>query len=369
METITALIFLVTLLFIAAVFDQATAKPRLSAGSRNIHPNKRTNKGADTYLLFCCVVLYILIAFRGTSVGSDTIGYCKAFANATALRFTSRDYGFTILNYLLRQLTSNERVFLMITALPFPIAIYKLLKNRFEKCIDTCLSVFLLISLELLLFAFAGIRQTIAIAFTIFAYLALEKNKRLRFLALIGIGSLFHLSSVVFLVVILFRKRKFGLWNIVLIFSLYVAIAITNGTVVGELIELVFGDEYGVYGEHMYGEGSLGTISLSMFFIQSVYYAISLILLWEERKKGNQLLLMNTPTLALTAQLCTMAVSTLFRVSYYFSLYLCVSVPLGISKCKSENNKTICRAIILLATMTYITFFNNPFAAYKFGWF
>lgn len=171
--------------------------------------------------------LFLLLALKDTSVGSDIPGYCKQYELAGQMPWQDFDYVYFEKGFLLLlKLFSKAGV-------PFPVfcaAIYGLLCTAYCRFLgryseDITLSVLILICYQFLVFHISGLRQTLAMAVCIFAFLALDKGAWLRSLCLTALAVSFHTSALIFFALhpIAARKGRRVSWLGILLFPLAAA--------------------------------------------------------------------------------------------------------------------------------------------------
>ena len=188
------LLLVCTILFMLAVSKKLTSK---------------TNR--IIYVLLCAIII-VLVGFRGLSVGSDSTEYNRIFLDVSNESFgeimkdTSRfEKGFLIYLKMLSFVTTDYHFLFIVTAivsmLPIFIVVYKYSKNYYFS-----LAIFVLLR-----FMFAQmnvIRQTLAIGILFIAFYFLIKKKRIPCLISIIIASTFHITAIVFVLLLLVSVIK-----------------------------------------------------------------------------------------------------------------------------------------------------------------
>ena len=359
MDKLYILFLLITTGLIAIQFDNLSTEILDDSGQLfSYNKNK--------YLCFLCVVMYLIISMRDLSVGSDTYGYVKSFEllnTSNGILFYDRDPAFSILNYLLRHITSNGRIYLFLVSWPLPLSFYLLMKDEKQTCKFVYLGFILLLLLEIFAFSMAGIRQTIAIFFTVLAYKFLDRDKIIGFLISIAIGATFHLSSILFLLVFPLRKLKFGVLHIALLLAFLVIVKVNPDQIFSIINGNVLGEAYGSYGTVYESDASY-----TMMTIQIILLCLLLInrhIMYED--VSNRMLL-NNAWLGIIAGACSPVIAEFFRIAFYFSIYLCLLIPkILFSMCNSTNRRICCWGVFLCA-VSYMVFFTNPLAGYSFFW-
>ncbi len=193
-------------------------------------------KNRKRYIKFSSLFLVLLSTFRHPAVGKDTYGYIQGFlgaSNKSWLDVTDmfwekylnpdpaigKDPMFYIFERAMSTVCHNEYFYLFVIAIivmvPLGILVYKNTTNTRQ------VLIFYLFYLNYF-YTFipnAAIRQTIACAFALWAFIALQSNqksKNLKFIALIVAGSFFHKSVLVTLLVLpllYIRRSKFIIYG------------------------------------------------------------------------------------------------------------------------------------------------------------
>lgn len=165
----------------------------LKAGIRD---KKRQEKAILTLSMLS---LFLLLSLKSTSVGTDMPGYQAQYELAGAMPFLDFSYVYFEKGYLLlTKLFSKGGVpFSVFTALVYALLFraYHAFLHRHSQ--NTTLSVLILICYQFLVFHISGLRQTLAMAMCIWAFLALERST-LMSLALTTLAVSFHSSALIF---------------------------------------------------------------------------------------------------------------------------------------------------------------------------
>ncbi len=171
-------------------------------------PNK--HKGA--YLLLSL----ILILFDGLrwESGTDWENYYQYYSYSLQEDNRHFEIGYLIINRLIRSITYNYTVFLLIHAL----CLYLCLGTFFKK---NSYAPLLSLALFFVLFVpYQGMnRQYLAICFCLIAFNYLIDGRKRLFTILVLLGCLFHVTAFIFLIGLVFRRQYKNLTYILLIVS------------------------------------------------------------------------------------------------------------------------------------------------------
>jgi hypothetical protein len=143
-------------------------------------------------------LLSILGGVRSNLVGTDSIVYADPFISN--IRFTFADFnpdiefGYQILSFLILSFTKNYAFLFLITAF-FIVFSYLCILRKVSK--DYLFSVFLYITLGVYTFFFNGLRQGLAMAIFAMATPALINRKPIKYILIVLLASLFHVSALI----------------------------------------------------------------------------------------------------------------------------------------------------------------------------
>lgn len=169
---------------------------------------RRTKLKKYLFVGICFLQLYLIMAFR-YRVGGDYMMYAYGFADMRSDGFSTLVYkdweiGYIVLNKLVGLITPSFTVLKMITS--FMILIGPAYMIAKYSC-NAFISVFLYVNLYLFYMDMNFTRQAIAMSLMCFAYGFLKNKKFWRFLLIVAVAALFHLTVIymipVFLVCLL----------------------------------------------------------------------------------------------------------------------------------------------------------------------
>lgn len=215
------------------------------------------------HLIIAILPVFIVIAFRGESVGVDTRGYLGTMEIVKQIDSFSQlfelsgfEKGFLILCYGITKLGLSDQWLLILEAIIFCASVIYFCKyNANDKFF-----IMLAIVLSLLEFTLSGLRQTIAISISLFAYKYAREQRLIIYCLLSLLAFSFHTSSVLIFPFYWVLNKKldkkvFIIYSIILICSLLFIEFIFN-----EVASLLNYDEYvleGLDGGYVSFMGSL----------------------------------------------------------------------------------------------------------------
>ena len=166
------------------------------------------HKHKTLYCILAGFSLFLIMALRNVSVGTDTMRYLYEYENAefylvNLLR--KSEIGYSYFNYGINKLGLSFQAYLAIVSIVVVLAI-SILYNRYSK--RPLLSYFLHINIGLFAMTMTGLRQSLAVALTIVAFISLMKNRKVSFFLLVIIASFFHNSALAFLPVFFLKGKR-----------------------------------------------------------------------------------------------------------------------------------------------------------------
>lgn len=305
--------------------------------------------------------LFYITAQRNYSVGTDTINYVSFFdylgspynkVNFFDLigMFHARfEYGYVLLNKVVFYLTNDPR-WLIITCAAMSYYMLFIFIKRVS--LDPYLSLVMFVSLGYMASTMNTIRQGIAAAFIMIAYVMLLKKNNIIFCVLfVFFAFLFHKTAILFLVVIFIRKWKYSFKNsaTILIFSMIFA------SIYGSFDSIINQINYTDYANSGIRSGHLGivlNIFLLIFFLIVGFVSnrqIKVVPKFDSEYISfkNLDILPILIVMAIGVYIVSFNFSQLTRIASYFEIAILVYVPNSLKFIKDVKIK------ILLTTATY----------------
>lgn len=240
------------------------------------------NKNLDqskyfSYLIYGIEILLILsCSFRIIYANSnnDTYTYMIMYNNSMTKSLVQMkqiypgiETGFLVLIKMFSMLNIPYRIFLVFTSFISIGGIFYFINKNSKNII---FSLFLFLCLGSYFFAFTAIRQSLSIGIVFFGIHYLYKNKVILFVFFVLIASLFHLTSLIYLILLLDRYIS---KKIVLIISI-MCIAVLF--IPQEFLSVIFGYKYSLYFPKLISI-SLNNIGQIIFligiFVSALYYS------------------------------------------------------------------------------------------------
>lgn len=281
---------------------------------------KDRKNGKKRYLIICAILFFIMMAFRNEVIYGDTFGYVQNFHKLFYLPWSDvlDEYHKDPVFYLFSKgvaLISNDiyTVWFFIIATLYMIPLYILLKRY---SVNHMFAFLAFILLTFMLFSMAGLRQTIAFGFTMFALIALMDKRLWLFIIFVGCGALFHKTALVFLILYPISLIKINRTVLLVYLILFVSMFFIGKAVLTEIV-LFVGDDDSRFQQYLVSmKGSNYT-----YIIQQAI--VVLICLYSLRNEfGNRIIrvLIHSALIGLIFISLSPEIAEMFRVSMYFSI-------------------------------------------------
>lgn len=292
------------------------------------------------YLLINILPLILIATFRANSVGIDLSKYYLKLYNAdySLLEILNQrmEVGYTILNWLIHQLTSDITLLLSIIACITYIGIF----YTFSKCSNNIpVSVITFIGLYMYCTSFNAIRQYIAISFILLSwYYISERKNLLKAICVCMVGILFHKTAIVILPIILIYPyiKNFKIYKNIFITALILSI----GFVETYSYILPFFKQYSLqYMTSKYSQPRAFTASIILPIIGACVLMITNYILYKNKENFDHKLAFYNIILLLysCSWVASFKVYIFFRLVYYYEIFLCLSIPYIIEKYFKEK--------------------------------
>lgn len=295
------------------------------------------------------IPLFILIAFKADTIGSDTQNYMRAFnmmesssLTEVFLIYENFEPGYVYLTWILSKLSQEQQILLICLGLIVCVSLYRFInytaKNR-------CLALFFFVTLGFFQFAMSGIRQTIAICIILWAYPYIRERKLIKFCIVILIAMQFHKSSVIFVPAYFISDLKLSTKNVIIMVAVMCVILFSADMLLLSVAD-VMDYNYGVE------ETGNGQIFLMIVLLITVLCYVNRNQLMRFNK--NNRILINMNFISLSLWFVRLVSRTAERVSLYFMPYTYVALEEYISTQSRQNRNTLMAAAVILSSVLYI---------------
>lgn len=291
----------------------------IDAGSK-----RGARSGRAAFIYVAAASLFLLMSLRATTVGTDLGGYRWQY-ETQYLR--PEEPGYSLLMVICRSLGLDFQKFLAVVSLIIVFSVTALIR---QLAASPFLSYFLHVTLGFFAMSLSGLRQSLAVAFTILAFLALVKFRWIVFLAMTLIACSFHNSAVVFFPVLLLSRIRLTRRTMGFLMTLPVAFLVAGQFIDFTQISLPM-DRYNTYLESV----QVAPNPLAIMVAGAI--ALVCILVWAPANStdtSDGRVSERTMSLLVAMSLgnfLVMALSTdvliFSRLSYYFLPYIAILIP------------------------------------------
>lgn len=354
------LIYLLVILLILLLQNHLLGIP---AGPKRDQTEKRC-------LAIVCWILVLLAALRGSTVGTDTIGYFENYQSISKLSFAEvliryKDFpGYFLLAKTCSFLHLPIQILLGIVEGIYVFAVYKFI-NRFSK--GKLYSILCFMMIGLYSFSLAGLKQTLSMAFVLLYFMSLIDKKYFKTVLFALIAYFCHHSSLIFVFgVILYYMRNLKLYYLYL---LVVVIVVLLGTefLWTSLLSLLENEHYTSL--YMENEGYSSTTMVFYGFCLLCLYLFSRN--YMKQKLGEARVIFGFSTLAFAFQAFAFVSSAAFRLSFFFLPFMVVGFPNVFNCVGNANTKSIVKFVVAFMIVFVFVYTNRnggSIVPYRFFW-
>ena len=285
--------------------------------------------------------------------GDDSINYYYVFSEVQNKSFVElldgefasgigMERSWILYNKLVSAFFSSFQFFLALTAL---IQIVLISKVIYRLSSHVILSYMVFFSLGIYLACFSTLRQTFALSWTAFAFLFFIEKRYFPFIILVIFASFFHLSSLIFLLLLLLKKLKLTFRKgLIALGGLFVIMPFL--AVILNFLSLY------LFGGNKYSPETDGGGAVTMFF---VYVALFLLSYCIKEESHIVNLLRIVIFMAVAGQsLGYISSGHLTRIAFYFSVFFMILLPYILD---SIIHPQLRRVSIILCTLLLFAFF------------
>lgn len=354
---------------------------RFSLGRKNGKDIVLHNKnGKLIYITLMSIIMVAITALRADSVGADTAMYHNLYdITRSALSFSeargywqnqSLEVGFLFLEFILSRYLDFHAasfIFAIISIVPLMVLIYRDSENYW-------LSIFVYICFGMYTFSMTGIRQSVAMGLCCIAFMFAKDRKLVKFLTFVILSFTIHKSALVFLptywlITIGHNKKTIG------IFFLGTITSFGLGPIVYKLLNMFARFSYesseNAGGSNLY-LFIIGTLMLS-YYISKRFFS--------DNYSKNEITLVSNKNLPIFNMIAfcailwpiTRANSVVFRLYYYYFIFLALFIPNFINGIRDKKTKLIILFIYFVVGCYFLNFYiigneQMKYAVYKFFW-
>jgi hypothetical protein len=322
------------------------------------------------YLKVVCWILVLLAALRGSTVGTDTIGYIENYNAMPKLSFANvlvmnADYpGYFLLAKTCSFLHFPVQILLGIVAGIYIYAIYRFI-NRFSE--GKLYSILCFEVIGLYSFSLAGLKQTLSMAFVLLYFISLMDKKYIKTILLALLAYFCHHASLIFLFgVALYYMRNLRLYYLYL--AIIVTVTLLGTRFIWTNMLGLLDDEY--YSElYMEDEGYSNTTM--------IFYGVCLLFMflfgrnYMKRRSKESRVILGMSTLAFAFQAFALVSSAAFRFSFFFLPFMIVGFSNDFNCISNANTKRIIKFAVAFMVVFFFVYANRnggSVVPYRFFW-
>ena len=325
-------------------------------GAFALSPLYRNEKYKNVYLFLIWAALIFITGFRTLSYYTDTKAYYQFYQMNAGIKLDvlfdnvikqeGKDPFYHFLGSVAAHIGIDYRGWLVFISIIYYTG-FILVVKKFSNL--PFITVFGLVALSYVFFTMTGIRQTMAMGFTFFAFIYAYEKKFIPFLIFTFLGYLFHSSALIFIITYFIMHRKLGAVQIGLVVGAMVIALLFPGAINAIVKELAWNEELAAYAEKSTGLSIFGYVLQFMLAVGALLIAGKYCL---HEKEG--IALMNMVVLGLVFQSFVIRIDNIFRLSMYFSVYGLILVSNAVEKQKERRSYVIAYIVVFLAFVAYM---------------
>ncbi len=328
---------------------------------------KFLKNGKKAFLIAAGFALFLYAALRSKDYSGDVIGYVNKFNNYKNYSFEAmlklyttdiKNPTFHLLGWLIGRIFGDAQFWIAFIGAVYAFSGVFVIYKESE---SPLMSVIAWISLGFFSFSLTGLRQAMALSFTMLAYFPAKNRKLLWFLLLTFIATLFHTSAFIFVLIYPIANKKMGLFHVVVAIVVVVVFIAFQGQLrsfISQFFEETYLSGYADSETKLTFAGLI--VQLAIFAFGLIYYPNVV------KKYEHANVLYNLAFIGVIFQVFSSMIAEFFRVSMYFSFFNILLIPLAI---QSEPNKKTRQVLSLVIGIVLLLFaFRNGIPTYEFFW-
>lgn len=302
----------------------------------------KANRKITRFILYVVLSIFVVfVGLRDVTVGSDSTNYAYYLESAKEMNLTlflilhSTDIVFYTFTWLCSRLFSVNMYFFILAALYFAV----FLKFIYNRSSNIGLSIWLVNSIGFTTFALSTLRQSVAIAFCLLAYMYFSRKRLWAFVYML-IACLCHVSAIIFMP-ILFIDKISGKKLPLLMTSILFFVLAFSSSIMNYLSSTLKDERY-----EMVEVGGLGMIIFLSFII-----IVGLLVNNNKTIPRDYQFGLFAIFLALCSFILTRFNMAAMRAYYYYLAIIVIFIP-DTYMCLSKRYKAV-----YLVSIIFITFF------------
>ncbi len=311
--------------------------------------HKKNPRNHKIYCVGITVLLCLLMGFRSESLGMNDVQYIymPMFQRISNMRFSDvleiypfyRGNLLAVLTKLFTYVCKDKYLWLICVSIPSVIAIGKLVYNESEY---PAMSFFMLFGTHIYLVNMYLIRHSLAMAFLIFAFSYIKKEKFVRFAIMVLVAAMFHSTAIVFIIAYFVAKFRFD-WKTFVLTIVGAFLVIRWNSSVFKLVFKYINNEY--YSKY---SSALGSKQLTYFYVFLLILLLVICCRWFSDNKQVDSVYFNISCLAVIFMSLTAVVADFYRMGMFFGVFNIILLPNSIKKIKDMKIRMIVSAALIV---------------------
>ena len=240
---------------------------------------------------------------------------------------------------------------------------------------STYWSYLMYLSMGFYMFTFSGLKQTIAMGFCCLAMIALLQDNIKKFLVMVGLGMLFHVPALIFLVAYPFSRKKFDEWYVAFITAILVAMYLYRNQL-AYFLEDAYHSETAADAVLLNAASGVGGRFIAMLLIM----VLAMILRPLTEKDKSYVKVFNIMVLAAAIQMMSVFNNTYTRLADYYYQFVVLFVPMFMVPINSrkeaayrrvsgiiQNNDTHLILVVIITIFSFWFFYTQAGVVENYG--
>lgn len=304
--------------------------------------SQTNGNGKKHFVLSACIILFLYAALRAHDLQPDIPIYVDYYNKYSKLSFGEiiaffdgghKDPFYYVFSWLFSRIFTDVQWWLAFVSLVYIIVAGIIIYRESE---NPLLSIIAFLALGYFEFSLSGLRQALALSFTMLSYFGIKNKNFILFAFLVLLASLFHRSALIFLIAYPIANTKLGAIH------LFIALAVGVIFIFGETYIRDFLQNFLVDTQYEgYIDRTVG-LTMSGFIIQFAIFGFCFVYYPDVSKKYPQAdILYNLAFTGLLFQLFSSMIAEVFRISMYFSFFNILLIPMAISVEKDKKIQAV----------------------------
>lgn len=322
--------------------------------------NQRLDKNNLVFYILSGISLIVISAFRSWSVGADTLNYINLYryANNASVEnllfgYQGVDRGYLLYTKFLNNFSESGQFLLFVNSV---IIVFSIFYFIYKNSNNDVLSVYLFLTLSQYLTSMNITRQYLVISIFVFAYEMLKKNKFTIYILLILLASTIHSTALIFLILVPIIWLKPTYKNLLRLLPIMGAVTIIlylNPTIIFS----VAGSYSDYIGTQFFQSVDVGG-TIVIWIVQFLLVIFGIMILKNKELNDEVSIRIFISSFMVFASICVGLLGSqiylLFRLNYYFDLFMLLLIPDVIFYLVKEKN--LARFIIYSLLFIYFVY-------------